>query len=272
MSWVAARRRGRAGRRVWSRSGRPEAVLARGRAGCGSSYSCTCRSASATSRRAFSERLVLMAATAVVTTSEWSRRWVVEHYALRPERCTSPQPGVDPPTSPTGASPGGELLCVAAVTRRQGPRRAAGGPRRGRRPAVAPDLRGLARPRPGARRSGCSVTPPSSASPTGSRGPARCPARELDKAYAEADVLVLATRAESWGMVVAESLARGLPVLATEVGGLPEALGRRRGRDRVCWCRPTTRPRWPRSLRRWLERRRAARRPASGRPSTVVRR
>ena len=38
---------------------------------------------------------------------------------------------------------------------------------------------------------------------------------ELDKAYAAADVLVLATRAESWGMVVTESLARGLPVLAT---------------------------------------------------------
>jgi glycosyltransferase involved in cell wall biosynthesis len=36
---------------------------------------------------------------------------------------------------------------------------------------------------------------------------------------------VLATRAESWGMVVGEALARGLPVLATEVGGLPEALG-----------------------------------------------
>ncbi len=48
---------------------------------------------------------------------------------------------------------------------------------------------------------------------------------ELDRAYAEADVLVLASRAETYGMVVTEALARGLPVIAGEVGGVPEALG-----------------------------------------------
>ena len=48
---------------------------------------------------------------------------------------------------------------------------------------------------------------------------------ELDRAYAEADVLVLASRAETYGMVVTEALARGLPVIAREVGGVPEALG-----------------------------------------------
>jgi glycosyltransferase involved in cell wall biosynthesis len=49
---------------------------------------------------------------------------------------------------------------------------------------------------------------------------------DLDVAYAAADVLVLASRAETYGMVVTEALARGLPVIATAVGGLPEALGR----------------------------------------------
>jgi glycosyltransferase involved in cell wall biosynthesis len=54
----------------------------------------------------------------------------------------------------------------------------------------------------------------------------------LAEAYAAADVLVLASRGESYGMVVTEALARGLPVIATEVGGVPEALGQVEG------CRP----------------------------------
>ena len=49
--------------------------------------------------------------------------------------------------------------------------------------------------------------------------------RELDRAYAAADLLVLPSHAETYGMVVTEALSRGLPVLATEVGGVSEALG-----------------------------------------------
>jgi glycosyltransferase involved in cell wall biosynthesis len=45
-------------------------------------------------------------------------------------------------------------------------------------------------------------------------------------------VLVLASRGETYGMVVTEALARGLPVIATAVGGLPEALGRTRDSGR----------------------------------------
>ena len=48
---------------------------------------------------------------------------------------------------------------------------------------------------------------------------------DLERSYAAADVLVLASRAETYGMVVTEALARGLPVVAAEVGGLTEALG-----------------------------------------------
>jgi glycosyltransferase involved in cell wall biosynthesis len=48
---------------------------------------------------------------------------------------------------------------------------------------------------------------------------------ELDACYVAADVLVLPSRAETYGLVVTEALARGLPVVAANVGGVPEALG-----------------------------------------------
>jgi glycosyltransferase involved in cell wall biosynthesis len=48
---------------------------------------------------------------------------------------------------------------------------------------------------------------------------------DLDASYADADLLVLPSRAETYGMVVTEALARAIPVLGTQVNGVPEALG-----------------------------------------------
>jgi glycosyltransferase involved in cell wall biosynthesis len=49
---------------------------------------------------------------------------------------------------------------------------------------------------------------------------------QLRQAYRAADLLVLPSRLEAYGMVVTEALAAAVPVVATAVGGIPEALGR----------------------------------------------
>jgi hypothetical protein len=62
------------------------------------------------------ERTVLRAAAAVVTTSDWSRRWLLTTYGLAADRVHVAEPGVDPSPLVPGTASGARLLCVAAVT------------------------------------------------------------------------------------------------------------------------------------------------------------
>ena len=170
------------------------------------------------------EREVARAASSVVTTSTWARTWLIASYGLDQARVHVARPGVDAAAPATGTRAGGRLLCVGAVTPGKGHDlllaalvRVADLPWRCAcvgALSVAPEF--VARLRQNARKSGldgrCVLTGPR----TGS---------DLDVAYAQADVLVLASRAETYGMVVTEALARGLPVIAADVGGVPEALG-----------------------------------------------
>jgi glycosyltransferase involved in cell wall biosynthesis len=170
------------------------------------------------------EREVLGAAAAVVTTSAWTRRRLGELYALPADRVHVAEPGVDAAGLAPGTGAGDALLCVAAVTPDKGHDVLLDGL------ATATDLSwrcacvgSLDRDPAFAARVLCR------ARDSGLRDRVRFPGprtgSELDRAYADADLLVLASRAESYGMVVTEALARGLPVLAAEVGGVPEALG-----------------------------------------------
>ena len=167
---------------------------------------------------------VLAVAAAVVTTSAWTRRRLLELYPLPAERVHVAEPAVDAADLATGTAAGGALLCVAAVTSEKGhdvlldalatttalswqcvcvgsldrdPAYVAGLRRRSLDGGLG-DRVCFAGPRTGA---------------------------DLDRSYAAADLLVLASRAETYGMVVTEALARGLPVVAADVGGLTEALG-----------------------------------------------
>ncbi len=170
------------------------------------------------------EREVLVAAAAVITTSAWSRRRLAELYPLAPDRVHVAEPGVDAAGLVPGSAAGHALLCVAAVTPDKGhdllldglatatdlPWRCACVGSLDRDPVFADRVR---------RRAVVSGLGDRVRFAGARTGP------ELDRAYADADLLVLASRAETYGMVVTEALARGLPVLATQVGGLTEALG-----------------------------------------------
>jgi glycosyltransferase involved in cell wall biosynthesis len=165
------------------------------------------------------ERAALSAAAAVVTTSDWSRRLLVDRYGLPVARVHTAIPGVDAADLTTGDDAGSRLLCVAHVQ-----------PHKGHDVlvealATLADLRwscvcvgSLDRDREFAktvrRRAGHRVRF------VGARAGA-----DLEAVYADADLLVQPSRREAYGMVVSEALARGIPVVATAVGGLPEALG-----------------------------------------------
>jgi glycosyltransferase involved in cell wall biosynthesis len=171
------------------------------------------------------ERTVLRAAAAVVTTSDWSRRWLLTTYGLAADRVHVAEPGVDPSPLVPGTASGGRLLCVAAVT-----------PGKGHDVLVAAlaEVRDL---------SVCCVCVGSLERDPGFVDRLRHQVRdtgiadrvhlvgprdgaELAASYATADLLVLASRFETYGMVVTEALAHGLPVLVSETGGLPGTLGR----------------------------------------------
>ena len=101
----------------------------------------------------------------------------------------------------------------------------------------------------------CTSWPPRSASPTWS-GSSRRPARDrLADWYRAADVTVVPSHSESFGLVALESQACGTPVVAAAVGGLPTAV-----EDGVsgCWSTPAARPTSPPRSAGWSPPRRCA--------------
>jgi glycosyltransferase involved in cell wall biosynthesis len=170
------------------------------------------------------ERAVLEAAAATVTTSAWARRRLIELYDLPADRVHVAEPGAEAAEPASGTEAGEALLCVGAVTFEKGQDvllealesisalswhcTCVGS--LDRDPAFVDSLRRRSLDRGLGER----VSFP---------GPRT--GADLDRAYASADLLVHASRTETYGLVVTEALARGLPVIAAEVGGLAEALG-----------------------------------------------
>jgi glycosyltransferase involved in cell wall biosynthesis len=198
------------------------------------------------------EGATLGTADSVVTTSRWCRDRLLDLYPLAPERIHVAQPGVRVGPIAAGSAQGSALLCVAAVT-----------PGKGHDVlvealanvadlawscvcvgSVVRDQRFADRVRRRAETLGL-------ADRIAFVGPRTGP--DLDAHYAAADLLVLASRGETYGMVVTEALARGLPVLTTDVKGLPEAVGAAPDDSRPgLLTRPDDPEAFGAALRRWL--------------------
>jgi glycosyltransferase involved in cell wall biosynthesis len=175
-----------------------------------------------------SERLALQAMRRVLVTSRATKE-ALRDYDVDPARVWVVEPGTDPAPAARGAR--GEtlhLLCVGALIPRKGhellldalaPLAAS----RWRLTCVGSLTRSpqtVRRVRAQLRRLGLERQ----VTLTG-----EVAAHTLARLYADADLFVLATRVEGYGMAVSEALAHGLPVISTQVGAIPELVGTRAG-------------------------------------------
>jgi len=170
------------------------------------------------------ERRALCAAHHVIATSAWASERLIELGICRPGRSTVAVPGTDPAPAAAGTADGGALLCVGVVAPHKG------------QDTLIDALAGLR----GAARWTCTIAGSVATDPEFAERVARrvdeaglashvrwagvLGRDRLDAAYAGADLVVAPSRTESYGMAVADALRRGIPVVATRTGGIPEAV------------------------------------------------
>jgi glycosyltransferase involved in cell wall biosynthesis len=167
------------------------------------------------------EGAVLRAATAVIATSTPAAQRLADRHRLSPGRVHAVPPGVDPAPLAPGTDGSSALLCVAALSRTKG------------QDVLIDALAAVADLRWTCTLAGSVRREPTTArairdrvAELGLTDRIRLVGPQADIApwYAAADLLVHPSRTETYGMVVTEALARGLPVLTTTAGALPQTL------------------------------------------------
>jgi hypothetical protein len=177
---------------------------------------------------AVGERRALGAARLIVATSEWTRAQLVSRGIATAERIRVATPGTDAAPAAQGTTRGGALLCVGVVA-----------PHKGQDVLIEALARLRGRPD-----WTCTIAGAIDGETGGGSAFADEVARRaedaglgdrvriagvltglaLDAAYRGADLLVAPSRVEAYGIAVADALGRGIPVLASDVGGISEAV------------------------------------------------
>lgn len=175
-----------------------------------------------------SERRTLQCARHVVVTSPGTAKLLVREYGIGATRIACIEPGTHRVAVARGTG-GNSLLCVATLTPRKGHVTLVRALARLKHldwhltclGSLDRDLRTVKRVRAEIRKAGLGrrVT---LAGETASR-------RQLERHYARADVFVLPTEYEGYGMAVAEAIASGLPVISTPTGAIPALVGTEAG-------------------------------------------
>jgi len=174
-------------------------------------------SKAAQNKLAASERTALQVAEKVIATSSLTAETLVKDYGVAADRLVIAEPGTDPAQRATGTQMPLQLLCVGAVTARKGYDILI----EALAPVCEPDWRltiaGTLD------RSGEAVDKLNDliaeknlrdrVTLAGGVVPAT-----LERLYDSADIFVLPSLYEGYGMVVAEAMARGLPIVCTTVG------------------------------------------------------
>ena len=171
-----------------------------------------------------SERAALAAVQGVVVTSAATARLVAADYGVPAERITVARPGSDPAPLAQGSQDGiVRLLSVGAVV-----------PRKGFAVLIAalatlPDLNwqltiagDRTRDRDAAAQLDADIARHALENRVTVLGAVSPP--RLAALYAEADMFVLASHFEGYGMAYAEAVAHGLPVIGTNAGAIPETV------------------------------------------------